>query len=444
MSSSTHLICLTFLRDTLKANRPILFWRLTGMCVLSIMLLVSLIPTTSGGWSYASMQMAWGGIPARCFWQSDAFKDMSDFDEGSVSIIGVISMILLVVSYTWKISSLFKSSQIRVYALYRGYPEYYLERALVWTVHVRFGKPFYKVVLAGYVLLQALYEFGESFCGSLYFLTATLLWGTLEIGMPRFSNTAKGIHSGDLGENSMGFGQIVPLVLLVLPVAAIFEHFAVQHKEKAKSHEDKNDDVEFIALQPVAGSVHIVGSGSVTASPGAGAASIVSVAQSTPTTPPLPPRPSTNDNVDSSASAPSATTLNPLLGSATASPRATPSTSTQGTRPGKCRLSSLFKTLQPTKPSFKHTASRQNIPNATTESHRALIHSSRFFLVLVWILQFCVVGAAVSMYVVVGYYWGYVGVATTEIEVLYYIVLALSITLPFVMAVGMCSSSVFR
>jgi hypothetical protein len=73
MSSSVHLSALSILAPVLKERPALRIWRLTGMLVLLVLLVVALIPTTSNDWGLIMWNgMAHGnsgwGVPAVCFW----------------------------------------------------------------------------------------------------------------------------------------------------------------------------------------------------------------------------------------------------------------------------------------------------------------------------------------------------------------------------------------
>lgn len=362
------------------------------MGILFMMLLVSLVPTLNGKWSYAASRNSAGGIPARCFWLPQSYKLMHDspwqhqasgYLSTRVSPVACISMILLMGSYFWKISSIFESSRRKVYRIYRAYPEYILERILVWEAtrkhHVHFlRRPIYKMALASYVLLEALCGVGESFSASLWFVFLTLLWGTMQVALPKFKRIEGGINAHVLNENAMGFGQIVPLVLLVLPMAAIFEHFTALHEAENRS------DIEYVALEAAK-----------------------------------------HDDP-------------PLL------PGRAPAISTSI---GRKRLSQLFEELQPVKPSkTPSTTATSGTSVHVTPPHQAFIQDSRFFLTLLYTIQVCILSCAAFLFWVVARNWGKSETNPTSALEAAAIVefTAIPVVLGFVLLVGMCSSSIFR
>lgn len=73
-----------------------------------------------------------------------------------------------------------------------------------------------------YVTLIALYQALDSCISSVFFLFATLIWGTEQLLIFRGRLT----HDVAQAENALSFGQLVALLLLLLPLSTIVEHFA--------------------------------------------------------------------------------------------------------------------------------------------------------------------------------------------------------------------------
>ena len=73
MSSSVHLSALSILTPILKDRPALRVWRLVGMLVLLVLLVIALIPTVSNDWGLITWKginppnSGWG-IPAVCFW----------------------------------------------------------------------------------------------------------------------------------------------------------------------------------------------------------------------------------------------------------------------------------------------------------------------------------------------------------------------------------------
>jgi hypothetical protein len=112
MSSSVHLSALTLLSPYLQQHRGIMAWRLTGMFVLLILLLVALVPTVSYDWDTALPQSgvvtddgkSGMGVPARCFF--------GETYSPGVNPDALISFGILIASYVWKFGGVFSTVRL--------------------------------------------------------------------------------------------------------------------------------------------------------------------------------------------------------------------------------------------------------------------------------------------------------------------------------------------
>ncbi|KAF2231458.1 hypothetical protein EV356DRAFT_290504 [Viridothelium virens] len=245
MASNVHLTTLTLLRGYLQSHHFLRAWRVTGMLILFIMLCIALVPTSANNYGYAILDVpsAYGkydnqpravqglrlpGAPVICFWQAKY--------RGWVNPDSVFSYITLIASYIWKVSMVFESTRVKMNFFLRIKPRQLFEHALA---KMSLGKPkrLYIVLLGVYLLLVAVLDWLESLAASIWFLTILLSWGTLNIVLPReiIQNTT------DLnGETTWTFGQILTLLLLVLPLLnflePIYDTSALSSFEKSKNH----------------------------------------------------------------------------------------------------------------------------------------------------------------------------------------------------------------
>lgn len=151
LSSTVHLTVLTYLHRTVYPSGAVFGWRLIGILTLFVMIVVGLVPTLNGDWD----QLRHNGTPTRCLWA---------LRPDSINLNGVVSMMTLILSYAWKIGSLFDVSRNRLRWLCRAWPEYLLELVLAWDVqrthHVKLlGRPIFKIVMVLYFLHELLWEF---------------------------------------------------------------------------------------------------------------------------------------------------------------------------------------------------------------------------------------------------------------------------------------------
>ena len=250
MASNVHLTSLTFLRDYLQANETLRLWRIAGMTILFGLLVVSIVPSGSVAWAVAianpSYSDGYGNaytcdsmqLPAHCFWNMDLASLSSGLSElqyeGSidgwtgVSPDTVGSYIILVLSYAWKAAMLFEPGKRLLRQGLRTSPLRVFERPLhriaaSYSSRSRSATESrrYQALMSLYIPLLAISNLAESFLASLWMVALGLGWGTVQLWSPRSSLPPNIRHE----ENSWGFGQLLPMFLLILPLLAVLEHF---------------------------------------------------------------------------------------------------------------------------------------------------------------------------------------------------------------------------
>lgn len=197
------------------------------MLVLLGLLLVGFLPTLSNDWGIdywpGMLDGATGwGIPAHCFW-GHLYGD-------GVNPDAVFGIVVLVVSYVWKMGGLLSSAK-RAYRRWFRHPlDWLMESVLVWLArkywNIRTQRPrvwlwSFRVVVAVYVPAISILECAASFSASLWISVLGLVFGTMQIQIPRRQNLDT---TGSVEDNFNGFGQLVPLILLVQPAGAVVEH----------------------------------------------------------------------------------------------------------------------------------------------------------------------------------------------------------------------------
>nr|POF22100.1 hypothetical protein CFP56_36187 [Quercus suber] len=237
LSSSVHLSCVTLLRPLLYHYRGLRIWRLAGMLILFLGLVIALVPTVTNFWglidyhqedddgSYLPDHDGWS-IPAKCFWGHTW--------DGGVNPDAVLAYPILLVSYLWKIGDVFGRGRGMYAQRLRGPVDYLLERMLFAAAKRcpkrgahRGGLWIFRLALAVHLPLTAAIEILASFSASLWLSVLGLVFGTIQILIPRSQNLE---HTGSQ-ENSWGFGQLTPLILLIQPVGAVTEHLWPREKE---------------------------------------------------------------------------------------------------------------------------------------------------------------------------------------------------------------------
>ena len=207
------------------------------MALLGVMLLVALVPTTGYNWlaiitrsrrygpiygDFHETALSSAGIPARCLWQRQ--------HSGGLIPDAAWSFIILIFSDLWKGLLLFRPSQQFLKISCRRKIQEPLQRLLDRVAtSLEQGRPKhrswlvlqYKLALCSYLAVWALFELAQSFAMSLWICGAVPFWGSFQILEPR-----RTLPSQTLGtENSWTFGQILPVLLLAMPLLSFSEGY---------------------------------------------------------------------------------------------------------------------------------------------------------------------------------------------------------------------------
>lgn len=246
LASSVHLSALTFLRPFLESHPAVRAWRLVGMVVLFLMLIVGLVPTVSYDWGIINIsdpgdatigiydKTGWG-IPARCFWARTYGDGVNDD--------APIGYVLLVVSYLWKVGDMFTSTRTLFALGIRGPTERGIEHVLsiaarryVLTRRRRYLWLF-RLLLVPFIPFITLMEFLSSLSASLWLSLWGLVFGAIQVVIPRQQNLLQTASK----ESEWGFSQLIPMILLIQPLGALTEHMWVReaHGEKHQIEETK-------------------------------------------------------------------------------------------------------------------------------------------------------------------------------------------------------------
>lgn len=230
LSSSVHLSAISLLTPYLSQYRGLRTWRLIGMLVLLVMLLVGLVPTISDNWGTISeydsntgnLKPTGWGVPAACFWQRT-------YGSG-VNNDAPLGYAILVISYVWKVGELFVAPE-RLYNFIVRKPTNLLMEKPLSAIARRYARTRQRRYLYTFRLFMmicmpflALLETLVSFSAALWLSILGLIFGTLQIVIPRNQNLASTAES----EEKWGFGQLVPLILLIQPLGALTEDIGVR------------------------------------------------------------------------------------------------------------------------------------------------------------------------------------------------------------------------
>lgn len=216
LSSAVHIASLTLLRDVFNNNPTLRNLRVAGMLILLALLEVAMWPIRFT----ADLDVEYKGMPVRCWWKPTEMRNPRPLgvDLAYVDPNWVLTVVMLLLAYVWKLSQLFESSRGFVRRWLVAKPEAAIERLMrKAALSHRSGR--LRWLTAIYIHFVTYAEFAESFAASIIYLCLALPYGiTLIIGN-RLSMDDEVIA----GEQSLTFGQLVPLFLLVLPILQVLE-----------------------------------------------------------------------------------------------------------------------------------------------------------------------------------------------------------------------------
>ena len=170
------------------------------------------------------------GVPALCFFQRLISKDLgqSYMMDPAASSSMVISLFVLASGYSMRVVKLPEKATAFSRLWIRTKPGLLLKnlrntavrnvtkpiltpRKLVWVLA-------YVLLETLHIMLRAHYDIFESMLWEILWLALSLHWGTSKLFRTRFYHT-------DVTENTRTFGQLFPVLLLVLPLLSIVETY---------------------------------------------------------------------------------------------------------------------------------------------------------------------------------------------------------------------------
>ncbi len=234
-SSITHLATLTVLRQYFRDNHAARRWRFVLMLVTVTMLGVALLPTgdalwLTGVWLAGEDAANVRGVPTLCYFQrlvSRTPHQRYTIDLGSTYPM-IISLFVLISGYLMRLVKLSETATAFSRRWIRIKPSHKIG-SLRDSALKRVARPTPRILnshwVSAYVFLEALHIFlralldiFESVLWEILWLAFALAWGTRNL----FNTRA---YSGDKTENTWGFGQLFPVLLLVLPLLSIVETY---------------------------------------------------------------------------------------------------------------------------------------------------------------------------------------------------------------------------
>ncbi|KNB15111.1 hypothetical protein FOXG_21260 [Fusarium oxysporum f. sp. lycopersici 4287] len=271
MASVTHLASLSFLRNHLTNNFVKCIWRLTAMAVIQILLSVAVgLATTFGDnpWYREADQLigievppAEGGRPAICYFKQGV-------DVNSITFSSGVKMILLLLwGFSIRIAKMFERFEggLRKFASRMHHKSRILRYGVDdgSTTQIRdprarrkgqgfFGHLLEPFKIAILVVLSIQLNFLTSFLAEVYWLLFTIIYITTRLVKFRIPSPAD--------DNKWTFGQVLPLILLVAPIAIAIESFYTAPKTHTPQMTHTNTQQmngPGSGLDPVAGLGHV-------------------------------------------------------------------------------------------------------------------------------------------------------------------------------------------
>ncbi|KAJ9660348.1 hypothetical protein H2198_002657 [Neophaeococcomyces mojaviensis] len=234
ISFSVHLITLSVARHYLRENKSLLIWRLILMFGLFGLLFAALCFTGSTAWP-----TSWDSSTPRYFYfDSPVFLLWTTEYMGKWRNDTIFALIILSLAFISRLLKLFKSTSEFSRKWLRTWPEDLLKKhfqscrvhqhsshngsARAWWIFSSWG------TLALYLYIRAIFDVFESLLVELLWLTLALTWGFTETFSWKYSSRFSQY------EQKWGFGQVLPLLLVVAPLFAIPELLDASRSE-AKS-----------------------------------------------------------------------------------------------------------------------------------------------------------------------------------------------------------------
>lgn len=232
LSSGTHLVTVTVLRKYLREEATMRTWRVAGMLVIFVLLVVALFPMNASDWSELANGIGEGTmgdnsptgsavIPAQCFWNTGNWTGWNSYS--------LVSYLFLVFSYVAKAGALFVEGESFLRKWLREKPGKSLKKGIDRSFRYAASGPRSKTwirkipfvcLLAIFALAKSAFDLYGSFIASLLYLFLVLFMGSWQVFSPRWYIPAEML---DVEGRSSGFGQVIPLLLLALPLLAGLE-----------------------------------------------------------------------------------------------------------------------------------------------------------------------------------------------------------------------------
>ncbi|KAL4939194.1 hypothetical protein BDV06DRAFT_41167 [Aspergillus oleicola] len=255
-SSVTHLAALTFIRAYIQDHASVLHLRLPLMFALVTMLFAALFPTGNA----RCFAMA---VPTACCFdmrlgsEEDVSRVMRLLGEDAIAkVLGpmAFSQALLVLMFVSQVIKSYRLSSdfTRKWLLERP-GKYWKDKTKMLGRRAYFSASFQQkwlllfnvVSLSVLITIKAIVSLTSSMFWDLLWLFIALIWGTLRLTFDRIDmdkSRDSPNSSAASGDNSWSFGQMVPVLLLLMPIMHTIEIYLDSRKP---TEENKKDSQAF-------------------------------------------------------------------------------------------------------------------------------------------------------------------------------------------------------
>ncbi|KAI0902053.1 hypothetical protein F4806DRAFT_445545 [Annulohypoxylon nitens] len=249
-SCTTHLSTLVFLRRYLIEHPAERWWRLVSMSTLLLLCLVAMVPTGHFYWDYLHSEMLYNPVNSSSDlavpyfdaspWDNATCYFNSNFDSvipgGKNSMI--ISMLLMSLGFSTKLFKLHRrilwlrtdSISQRVVGCILRSASFFQKYFGISTLQDRIVS---NIIISAHMTVCIWVELYASMASDVYWLIVSVIWGTMKVLDLRVI-----LDYSKNQDNSWSFGQVLPVLLLALPLINLIELFL-----KSIFSEDKMTDL---------------------------------------------------------------------------------------------------------------------------------------------------------------------------------------------------------
>lgn len=251
-ASFSFLSSMTFLQDYFNSNDNMRVLRLCFLVVLATLQIVALLPTGSKDFLNLYQQGQYiPGLDAACYFKQLTMKGFTTRGGPKVWSM-VFSVFVIAATYVSCAFRLYDQGAGTAYKYFRVWPGTKLKEGLRSLEHKALQKGFratlwhvpYLLYYASFTICRA----GDDLLGSMLmeviWLTFAMGWGSIKIlttravGQKSFEGHHITLDHRIEGEDQWGFGQILPLVLILLPILSMAQAY-LDNDAKARESEER-------------------------------------------------------------------------------------------------------------------------------------------------------------------------------------------------------------